>query len=220
MHKIFVPVALSALLAALPATLPGQVHSSSIQQNADGTTRMTFTVRAPAFSVGIVYGSTRTTNGVPLPPYGTLYLDPGAGLFNLFAIPIGPTGVGTLSLTLPTASLDGLMLATQAVIVTGSTVTLSNWSGIGLRLTPSDAPAAGAGGNYNKETKTLTIHAYGAVGAVVKVWEKEGTHVVLKAEGRIGQDGCWMGAPIPNVDLRAGDEILVDVGADEYSLKF
>ncbi len=212
MRSLLSTVALGTLLAALPA----QTHTSTIQQNPDGTTRMTFEVRGPAFGVGIVFGSTRITNGIPLPPYGTLYLDPATGLVNLFAIPIGPSGVGSLSIAMPTLALDGLMLATQAAVFSAGRVTLTNWSAIGLLVTPNDLPNAGTAAAYDADTDVLQVWVYGPPGTRVQIWEKEGTHVVRLRDVQIQPDGCSM-QTIQNVDLRQGDEIVVDVGNKTYT---
>lgn len=214
MRKLFVSAALGLLLPVLPA----QAHSASAELGSNGTTRFTFTVRGPAGSVAIVFASTRITNGLPLPPYGTLWLDPTTGLVNLLAIPIGPTGVGAVSLILPTPVVDGLVLATQAAIVSGTTVTLTDWAGIGVRTALAAAPEAAAV-EYEKETQTLTVDAFGRPGAVVKVWEKEGTHVVLLRTTAIAADGDTT-VVIQNVNLTAGDGIIVEIDGNDYEFDF
>lgn len=208
----------SFVFATLLAAVPAQTHSVSMVSNASGSTIVTFEVRGPARSVAVVFASTGTTDGIPLPPFGTLYLDPATGLVELFTFAIGPNGVGTVSLTLPTQLLDGVMLATQAAIVSGGSVSLSSWCGLGLTSTPLDVPT-GAGGTYNKETQTATVTAYGPAGQTVKIWEKEGNHVVLRWQGQMPPDGK-VTTVIGNLDLRDGDSVLVEVGTEEFELKW
>jgi hypothetical protein len=90
------------------------------------TTKVDFTVTGSMATLFASPGKTLTA-GLPLPGLGTLYMSPSRGTFDIGQVRIDRAGIGKLSFSVPTHSLDDLVLVCQAVVETKAGTPVGIW---------------------------------------------------------------------------------------------
>ncbi|MEZ5965634.1 MAG: hypothetical protein R3F56_17500 [Planctomycetota bacterium] len=132
---------LAALLAALASPLLGQSLSADVVRNSDDTVTYSFDIAGPPGGIGFVFVTPHLLPA-PLPtPYGPLFLDP-VSMVSLGNVALDPAGQGRLQLRVPMATVNGLCVCAQALVLDSRLtprLTL-DWGGALREESPRDDP--------------------------------------------------------------------------------
>jgi hypothetical protein len=221
-------VALAAALfvstAATAQTL--SVKTDLVKSTGGLMTHVDFLVTGYPGSLATIFVSAGPTLTVatPIPGLGMLYMRPSRGIFDLGPMKLDRLGIGHLRFKMPTSSLSGLVLVSQAIVTTKpGTMRLTSWSGIGNRTPKTDGTFEGYSWSCDHDTGVMDVEIEAAPGTVVSVSKltigKNNKRTVTPLKwGKTNRSGSFVAKF--KARFASGERLLITVGTGSSAEHF
>jgi hypothetical protein len=220
-----------ALAATMFASTPTTAQTLSVETDLVKSTGglmtyVDFTVTGYPGSLATIFVSPgpTLTAGTSIPGLGMLYMRPSRGIFDLGPLKIDRTGIGHLKFKMPTSSISGLLLVSQAIVETKpGTTRLTSWSGIGNKTPKTDGTFEGYSWSCDSDTGVMDVEIEASPGTVVSVSkvtvDKNNKRTVTPfAWGKTNRSGSF-GAKF-KARFKSGERLLITVGTGSSAEHF